>query len=78
MAVAIKEMRDDGKGFKRLVTFQSSNVTNAILRYDVVETLDYVENSTTFGVRNWEKDKSYIKMSDGSIMTFTDKDLLIS
>lgn len=74
MAVDIKEMRDDGKGFKRLVTFQSSNVTNAILRYDVVETLDYVENSTTFGVRNWEKDKSYIKMSDGSIMTFTDNE----
>ena len=74
MAVDIKEMRDDGKRFKRLVTFQSSNVTNAILRYDVVETLDYVENSTTFGVRNWEKDKSYIKMSDGSIMTFTDNE----
>lgn len=66
MAVDIKEMRErhlvsNGKGFRRLVTFQSSNVTNAILRYDVVETLDYVENSTTFGVRNWEKDKSYIK-----------------
>ena len=26
------------------------------------------------GVRNWEKDKSYIKMSDGSIMTFTDNE----
>ena len=79
MAVDIKEMRErhlvsNGKGFRRLVTFQSSNVTNAILRYDVVETLDYVENSMPLGVRNWEKDKSYIKMSDGSIMTFTDNE----
>ena len=79
MAVDIKEMRErhlvsNGQGFRRLVTFQSSNVTNAILKYDVVETLDYVGNSMPHGVKNWEKDKSYIKMSDGSIMTFTDNE----
>ncbi len=79
MAVDIKEMRErhlvsNGKGFRRLVTFQSSNVTNAILKHDVVETLDCVGNSMPHGVRNWEKDKSYIKMSDGSIMTFTDNE----
>lgn len=28
MAVDIKEMRDNGKGFKRLVTFQSSTALN--------------------------------------------------
>lgn len=62
------------EGFRRLVTFQSCNVTNAILNHDVVETLSPFRVAMPHGVRNWEKDKSFIKMSDDSIMTFTDNE----
>lgn len=63
-----------GKGFRRLVTFQSSNVTYAIRNYGVIETLSPSRVGMPHGVRNWEKGKSYIKMSDGSIMTFADNE----
>lgn len=57
-----------------MVTFQSSNVTNDILNHDVVETLGYFPVSMIHGTKNWEKDKSYIKMSDGNIMAFNDNE----
>lgn len=43
------------KGFRRLVTFQSSNVTNDILNHDVVETLGYFPVSMIHGTKNWRK-----------------------
>ena len=60
------------KGFKRLVTFQSRYITDRIVNQGIVETLSPWRVSVPYDVRRFDRDKSYIKMSDGSIETFTD------
>lgn len=60
------------KGFKRLVTFQSRYITDRIVNQGMVETLSPWRVSVPYDVRRFDRDKSYIKMSDGSIETFTD------
>lgn len=60
------------KGFKRLVTFQSRYITDSIINRGMVETLTPWRGSIPYGLRRFDRDKSYIKMSDGSIETFTD------
>ena len=60
------------KGFNRLVTFQSRYITDRLISQGVVETLSPWRGSVPYGVRRFDRDKSYIKMSDGSIETFTD------
>ena len=60
------------KGFKRLVTFQDSRITDAILDRGWVETLSLGRGSVPYGIRRFDRDKYYIKLSDGSIEAFTD------
>ena len=60
------------KGFKRLVTFQSRYVTDSIISRGMVETLTPWRGSIPYDLRRFDRNKSYIKMSDGSIETFTD------
>lgn len=60
------------KGFKRLVTFQSRHITDRIVNRGMVETLIPWRGSLPYDLRRFDRNKSYIKMSDGSIETFTD------
>lgn len=60
------------KGFKRLVTFQSRYITDSIISRGMVETLTPWRGSIPYDLRRFDRDKSYIKMSDGNIETFTD------
>lgn len=60
------------KGVKRLVTFQSRYITDSIINRGMVETLTPWRGSIPYDLRRFDRDKSYIKMSDGSIETFTD------
>ena len=60
------------KGFRRLVTFQSRYITDSIISRGMVETLTPWRGSIPYDLRRFDRDKSYIKMSDGSIETFTD------
>lgn len=59
------------KGFKRLITFQSRDIVDTLLNRGVVETLTPWSWSVPHNIRRFDRDKSYLKMSDGSIETFT-------
>lgn len=60
------------KGFRRLVTFQSRYIVERIMGSGTAETLTPWRGSVPYGVRRFDRYKSYIRMSDGNIETFTD------
>lgn len=60
------------KGFRRLVTFQSKYIVDNIINRGIAETLSPWRGSVPYGIRRFDRDKSYLRMSDGSLETFTD------